>query len=230
MKAGKRRIFELFVPDDKHSERIDALVKEAEVKGISVIKTSSAHIRTISGTEFHQNVAARVSPYPFADLADVLGKKSDIPPFLLILDGVEDPMNLGALSRTALGAGVDAILIPKDRAALPTPTAVKASAGALEHMKVVLITNINNTIRDLKKEGFWITGLDGDGKVAFYECDFTSALALVIGGEGKGLRELVGKSCDNLAFIPQKGPVESLNASVAGAIAMYEVVRQRYGR
>ncbi|MFA6008918.1 MAG: 23S rRNA (guanosine(2251)-2'-O)-methyltransferase RlmB [Desulfobacteraceae bacterium] len=230
MKAGKRRIIELFVPDDKHSERIDALVKDAEVKGISVIKTSSAHIRTISGTEFHQNVVARVSPYPFADLADVLGKKGDIPPFLLILDGVEDPMNLGALSRTALGAGVDAILIPKDRAALPTPTAVKASAGALEHIPVVLITNINNTIRDLKKEGFWITGLDGDAKVAFYECDFTSALALVIGGEGKGLRDLVGKSCDNLAFIPQKGPVESLNASVAGAIAMYEVVRQRYGR
>jgi 23S rRNA (guanosine2251-2'-O)-methyltransferase len=229
--AGKRKVFELFVPEDRLSERIGALVKEAEGLGIRVTRTPPSHIAKLSGTEAHQNVAARVGTYPFADIGDVLDKKmGGAPPFLLILDGVEDPMNLGALARTALGAGVDAILIPKDRAAMPTPAAVKASAGALAHIPVVLVTNINHTIRDLKKEGFWVTGLDGEADVSLYQCDFTSALALVIGGEGKGLRDLVGKSCDDRVFIPQKGPVNSLNASVAGALAMYEVVRQRYGQ
>ncbi len=230
IRAGKRRVFELFIPEDRHAERIDAIAREAEALGIEVRRTVASHIRTLAGTEFHQNVAARVSGFPFADLGDVLDQPGDAPPFLLILDGVEDPMNLGALARTALGAGVDALLIAKDRAALPTPTAVKASAGALEHLKVVLVTNISSTIKELKKEGFWITGLEGNAETALYDCDFTTALALVIGGEGKGLRDLVGKSCDTLAFIPQKGPVNSLNASVAGALAMYEVVRQRIGQ
>ncbi len=231
LRAGRRRIFELFFPEDRPSERIAHLVAEAENLGVTVTRTPASHIGKLSGTEFHQNVAARVSPYPFVDPADVLDRPyPDAPPFLLILDGVEDPMNLGALARTALGAGVDAIFIPKDRAAMPTPTAVKASAGALEHLPVVLTTNLRDLIRDLKKEGYWITGLDGKAPVSLYQCDFTTALALVIGGEGRGLRDLVGKSCDHLVFIPQKGPVSSLNASVAGALAMYEVVRQRYGR
>ena len=231
LRAGRRRIFELFVPEDRLAERITHLVAEAENLGVTVTRTAPSHIGKLSGTEFHQNVAARVSPYPFVELADVLGRpNTDRAPFFLILDGVEDPMNLGALARTALGAGVDALFIPKDRAAMPTPTAVKASAGALEHLPVVLATNLNHLIRDLKKEGFWITGLDGNAPGSLYQCDFTTALALVIGGEGRGVRDLVGKSCDHLVFIPQEGPVNSLNASVAGAIAMYEVVRQRYGR
>jgi 23S rRNA (guanosine2251-2'-O)-methyltransferase len=231
IRAGKRRVLELFIPDDRPSYRIDELVKDAEVLGISVKKTAASHIQKLCGSEAHQNVAIRVSPFPFADFDGILGiRDGENPPFYLILDGVEDPMNLGALARTALGAGVDAILIPKDRAAMPTPAAVKASAGALEHIPVVLITNINHTIRDLKKEGFWVTGLDGSAGMSLYDCDFTPALALVVGGEGKGLRDLVKKSCDDLAHIPQKGPVNSLNASVAGALAMYEVVRQRHGK
>ena len=148
LRAGRRRIFELFVPEDRLAERITHLVAEAENLGVTVTRTAPSHIGKLSGTEFHQNVAARVSPYPFVELADVLGRpNTDRAPFFLILDGVEDPMNLGALARTALGAGVDALFIPKDRAAMPTPTAVKASAGALEQLPVVLATNLNHLLQ-----------------------------------------------------------------------------------
>lgn len=230
LKAGKRRIFELFLSGDKASERIGVLEDLAGSLSIPLTRVDALELSRITGTESHQNVAARVSAYPFSGLSDILGKKQqpDVPPFVLILDGVEDPQNLGALARTALGAGVDGILIPKDRAALPTPSASKASAGALEHIPVVRVTNLVNTIKDLKKEGFWITGLDADAKTSLYDNDFTSATALVVGGEGRGIRELVRKHCDFLVSIPQKGPLNSLNASVAGALSMYEVVRQRH--
>ncbi|MDA8404801.1 MAG: 23S rRNA (guanosine(2251)-2'-O)-methyltransferase RlmB, partial [Desulfobacteraceae bacterium] len=195
---------------------------------IPVKKTTTAEISRLTGSDSHQNAAATVSPYPYVELHDILKKKDDAPlPFLLILDGIEDPMNLGALARTALGAGVDGIIIPRDRAALPTPTASKASAGALEHIPLVRVTNLVATIKELKKEGFWITGLDADASDSLYDSDFSQSVALVVGGEGRGLRELVKTHCDYLVFIPQKGPVSSLNASVAGALTMYEVVRQR---
>ena len=229
--AGRRKIYELFLSEGRQSERLVALEKAASDRNILVSKAPASYIEKLSGTDFHQNTAARVSAYPFMELEDILGASDSLSiPFLLILDGVEDPMNLGALARTALGAGVDAMIIPKDRAAMPTPSASKASAGALEHIPLVRVTNVVNTMAELKKEGFWITGLDEEAAVSLYECDFSSKLALVIGGEGRGVRELVRRHCDDLAFIPQKGPVNSLNASVAGALAMYEVVRQRYGR
>jgi 23S rRNA (guanosine2251-2'-O)-methyltransferase len=228
MMAGRRKIVELMAADNRPSERLDELIKMALSRKITVKKVAPAEISRVSGTDSHQNVAARVSGYPFSDLDDIIQmKNASEPPFLLILDGIEDPMNLGALARTALGAGVDGIIIPKDRAASPTPSASKASAGALEHIRVVQVTNIVNTIKDLKKEGIWITGLDAEALDSLYECDFKQPSALVIGGEGRGVRELVKKHCDYLVFIPQQGPVNSLNASVAGALTMYEVVRQR---
>ncbi|MBU1170774.1 MAG: 23S rRNA (guanosine(2251)-2'-O)-methyltransferase RlmB [Proteobacteria bacterium] len=228
LKAGRRRIYELFLAGEKASDRISGLADLAGSLNIPLTRMDGLELSRIAGTDSHQNVAARVSAYPFSGISDILAKRhKEGAPFILILDGVEDPQNLGALARTALGAGVDGIIIPKDRAALPTPSASKASAGALEHIHLVRETNLVNIIKDLKKEGFWITGLDAEAKTSLYEGDFSSATALVVGGEGRGLRDLVKKHCDYLVFIPQKGPLSSLNASVAGALSMYEVVRQR---
>lgn len=228
LKAARRHMDTVFVSAGKLSGRVAEVLKLAEDAGIPVTQIRDEELAKISGTEAHQGVAARVGEFPFASLADLLApRQGGRAPFILILDSIEDPQNLGALARTALGAGVDGIIIPKDRAAMPTASACKASAGALEHIPVVQVTNLVNTMRELKKEGFWITGLDAEGTSSLYDNDFSSPTALIVGGEGRGVRDLVRKHCDYLVFIPQQGPLNSLNASVAGALAMYEVVRQR---
>jgi len=159
-----------------------------------------------------------------ADLAD-LPEKPDL--FLLLADSISDTHNLGALIRTALCAGVDGVIIPKDRAAAPLPSVSRASAGALEHMPVVQVTNLVNTIAELKEKGMWIAGMAADADQSLFESNLTGPLALVIGGEEKGIRPLVRKHCDFLIRIPQEGQIDSLNASVAGAVVMYEAYRQR---
>jgi 23S rRNA (guanosine2251-2'-O)-methyltransferase len=148
-------------------------------------------------------------------------------PFLLLLDNIMDPHNLGALIRTALCVGIDGVIIPKDRSAQPSPTVSKASAGALEHISLSRVTNMVDTIKMLKKNGLWIAGMDKMSTESIFTCDLKGFNAIVIGGEGKGVRPLVKKHCDILLSIPQIGPLDSLNASVAGAVAMYEIFRQR---
>jgi len=138
-----------------------------------------------------------------------------------------DPHNLGALLRTALCATLSGVIIPKDRSAEPSATVSKSSAGALEHIRLATVVNMVNTIKELKKNNIWIIGLDKDGDQSIYENDFTGNIALIVGGEESGIRPLVKKNCDFLSVIPQNGPVSSLNASVAGAIAIYEAYRQR---
>jgi len=155
----------------------------------------------------------------------VQGKKT--PCFILILENIEDPHNFGALIRTALCAGVDYILIPKDRSAGPSSTVSRSSAGAMEHADIYYITNTASILRALKKKGVWISGLDSDGNTSLFSADLTGNIAIVIGGEHKGIRPLVKKECDFLLSIPNKGDINSLNASVAGGIAMYEALRQR---
>lgn len=228
LKAGRRRMDSVFLAEGKLAGRLLDIKQLAEAKGIGVTSVRESELKEIAGTQNHQNVAAQVGDYPFASLDGLLNlNPATKPPFVLILDSIEDPQNLGALARTALAAGADGIIIPKDRAVMPTAAACKASAGALEHIDVVQVTNLVNTIRELKKEGYWITGLDAEGSSSLYDNDFSSPTALIVGGEGRGVRELVRKHCDHLVFIPQQGPLNSLNASVAGALAMYEVVRQR---
>lgn len=176
----------------------------------------------------HQGVVAYVSPVPYADLEDILvaaGEKSA--PFLLILDGLEDPHNLGALLRTADAVGVDGILIPRRRSCPLSATVAKTSAGAVEYVPVARIGNVVQTIKRLQAAGFWVAGADMAGDRAYYEADFTGPLALVIGGEGRGLSRLARESCDFLVHMPMLGHINSLNASVAGAILMYEALRQR---
>ena len=145
-----------------------------------------------------------------------------------MLDSILDPQNLGGLIRTAVCAGVDAVILPKDRSATPSPAVSKASAGALEHARVIQATNLVRSMALLKEAGIWITGLDRAGDPSIFQSDFNGPVALVVGGEEKGIRPLVKKHCDFLATIPQQGPIDSLNASAAGAVAIYEAFRQRH--
>jgi 23S rRNA (guanosine2251-2'-O)-methyltransferase len=172
---------------------------------------------------------ARVTAYPLADTADLLGTvlSGTRPPFFLLLDQIVDPHNLGAIIRTGLCAGIDGVIIPKDRSAYPTPAVSRISAGALEYMRVAQVNNMVRFVRALKDQDVWIVGLDQNAGQPIYGTDLTGAVGLVVGGEEKGIRPLVKRNCDFLISIPQCGPVGSLNASVAAAIAMYELYRQR---
>lgn len=227
-RAGRRTFTALYLhrnrTENRPGNRSDALATEAASRGVPVRLISPEKLRALSGSDFHQGVAAEVGPYPLVPMPLV----ADTPdPFYLVIDSVVDPHNLGALVRTAVCAGVDGVILPKDRAAGPTPFVSKASAGALEHVRLSLVTNLARALEELKKKGVWICGMDAHGSRSIFASDLTGALAIVIGGEERGIRPLVRRQCDYLAAIPQKGPINSLNASVAGAVVMYEALRQR---
>jgi len=227
--AGRRDIFEIYISKEKTSKRLQDVISLAESIRIPIIRLHPSSLQSTLRADHHQGIGARVSPYPFVQLLDILdnlrgGKR---PPFLLLLDNVVDPHNLGALVRTAVCVGVDGICIPKDRSASPTPAVSKASAGALEHVLMAQVTNMSKTINMVKERGLWIVGLDKASGESIYSIDLTSPVSIVVGGEEKGIRPLVKKQCDMLVSIPQTGRIDSLNASVAGAVSMYEVCRQR---
>lgn len=227
IQAGRRRILEIFFAESRDFKRNDSLLELAREKKIPVKIVAPGEIRAFAQSEKHQNVALRVSLYPYAPL-DLQAKASSANPLMiLILDQIQDPQNLGALLRTALCAGVDQVIVPKDRAAGATPAVSRASAGALEHIRMSQVVNLANIIQELKERGLWVFGLDRDGRVSIYSTDFSVPMALVIGGEGKGIRPLIKKSCDDLIFIPQAALLNSLNASAAGAVVLYEAFRQR---
>ncbi len=229
IKAGRRVFHDIFIIKEKNQHRILWALKQAEELNIQVRTISPGMMTEKTGSNLHQGICANVSPYPIVDIQNIISLPEPVfkEPFLLLIDGVEDPQNLGALVRTALSAGVNGIIIPKHNAASPTPSVSKASAGALEHIKVARVTNMVNTISDLKKKGMWIMGTDISATTPVFSADFKIPLAIIIGGEGKGIRPLVKKQCDLMFSIPNNGPVDSLNASAAGAIVIYEVVRQR---
>lgn len=229
LKSDRRNIFEIYIAENKASGRIAKVVKIAESKKIPVQKVKTTRLKSIAGTSQHQGISAKVNPYAMAGLSDIAGNDlvNDNNRFLLLLDNVLDPQNLGAIIRTALGVGIDGIIIPKDRSAMPTPAVSKASAGALEHVCLIRVTNMVDTIKVLKQKGVWVVGLEKGAEKTVYSSNLTGSVAIVIGGEEKGIRPLVRKNCDFLVSIPQMGQVNSLNASVAAAIAMYEAFRQR---
>lgn len=230
LRAGRRNIMRVYLSGEKTTGRLGELVQRADASNIPVEKIEAARLESMTGSALHQGVGARAGPFPLTEASTLVrdAKSSGGDPFLLLLDNVIDPHNLGALVRTALCVGVDAVLTPKDRSASPTPAVSKASAGALEHIRLARVTNMANTIKALKKKGLWIAGLDIDSDRSVYDSDLTGPIALVVGGEEKGIRPLVRKHCDFLLSIPQTGQIDSLNASVAGAVVMYEVFRQRY--
>lgn len=230
LRAKKRRCYEVWVSESK-KEKIVAEIEEAAKKNKVPVKfVSSEEIASLSFIDKHQGVAARCDPFVFSDLAIVskAAKSSDNKGLLLILDGILDPQNLGALIRTAHLCGVHGIILPKDNSAPVSPVTQKASSGAAEHIPIVQVTNIVSTLRQLKEEGFWIAGAAGESAQNLYLFDFTgNNYVLVLGAEGKGIRRLVRENCDYLLSIPMFGKIESYNVSVAGAIFMSEIMRQR---
>ena len=229
LNAGRRNFFEVYVVKKKTSERLERILTVSEAKKIPVERVEPSQLKSLAGTDQHQGIGVRTSGFPLSEISDIIGgiRPDHTNHLLLLVDNVMDPHNLGALIRTALCVGVDGIIIPKDRSVPPTPAVSKASAGALEHIRLARATNMVNTIKTLKKKGWWIAGMDKASDKSIFLSDLTGHLAIVIGGEEKGMRLLVKKHCDFLMSIPQKGPVNSLNASVAGAVAMYEAFRQR---
>ena len=228
IRAARRKVLTLMTAD-KTASRLESLTELARSAGIAVEKRSAADLKAMTGVDAHQGAVARVGPYPVMDLSAPrqVAELSHSAPFLLLLDAILDPQNLGALIRTAVCAGVDAVILPRNRSAAPSPAVSKASAGAMEHARVVQATNLVRTMATLKEAGVWITGLDRAGGKSIFQSELNGPLALVIGGEEKGIRPLVKKHCDFLATIPQTGPIDSLNASAAGAVAIYEAFRQR---
>jgi 23S rRNA (guanosine2251-2'-O)-methyltransferase len=229
LRAGRRTCRTLWLARGQDQARIVELQSLAQARGIPVQSASAEILAKRCGDDRHQGVAAEVSPFTFTALGSVLPPTAEVrqDAFLLALDSILDPQNLGAILRSALCAGIEAVILPKDRSVRPTPAVSKASAGALEHTRLVQVTNLANTLADLKAGGFWVAGTDvGSGK-SLFESDLTGPLVIVIGSEGKGMRPLVRRRCDLLLTIPQAGAIGSLNASAAGAVVLYEAFRQR---
>ena len=228
---AKRPIEKILILRGSHGKPIQMIKSLARENGVIVTEVDKHKFRSLTQSESAQGVVAIAGVKEYDDLDTLLENISSASgakrPFLLILDEITDPHNIGALIRTAECAGVDGIILPKHHAASLTDTVLKTSAGAVEHIPVSRVTNVANTIDRLKEDGYWIVGADGTADKLYDEIDFTLPVAIIIGAEGKGMRRLVKDKCDFLVRIPLKGKIESLNASVAGAIIMYEVVRQR---
>lgn len=208
---------------------IKVILSLAKDKNVVIKEVDRRKLDAMCGGANHQGVIAKVTPFKYSEVTDILNvaKAKGEQPFIIILDEIEDPHNLGSIIRTAELCGVHGIIIPKRRNVGVTPTVYKCSAGAIEHMKIAKVTNINATIDLLKEEGVWIYGADIEGKDYSYNVNFSGSCALIIGSEGRGISKLTLKKCDVLVKIPMIGKINSLNASVAGGIMMYEVLKGR---
>ena len=227
-----RDINKIYVSDGEKHGSINKIIALAKEKKVIINEVSKAKLNQMSQTENNQGVIAIVPPFNYCEIEDILdlAKKRDEKPFILILDGIEDPHNLGSIIRTAETAGVHGIIIPKRRAANVNSTVAKVSAGAVEYMKIARVNNINDAINTLKENDVWICGTDMDTNKYYYDEDFTGGIGIVIGSEGYGISRLVKENCDFLVKIPMKGKITSLNASVSAGIVMYEVVKQRMAK
>jgi 23S rRNA (guanosine2251-2'-O)-methyltransferase len=226
--AARGRAFEyVAVAGGRGDARIQKITQLCRGTGVPVRAMKREDLTRLAQTPSHQGVVAVSAEKQYVDLDDVLAAKRGPYAFIAVLDGIEDPHNLGAIIRTAEGAGVDGILIPERRATGVTATVVKASAGAIEYLPIAKVTNIGRTVEELKEKNIWTVGLDERGSKLYDEIDYKMDCALVLGGEGHGLHEQVRKKCDFLVSIPMMGKITSLNVSVAAAIVMYEVTRQR---
>ena len=226
---GKRSVFEMYVQTSATDHRMEKILKLAEARSVPIHRREREDLTRLCASSHHQGVALMVEPFLYAGLDELLAgiEQSGRAGFLLVLDGIQDPHNLGALIRSAACAGCDGVIIPKDRAAGITPTVEKASAGAVETIPVSLVTNIAQTLQSLKGSGYWVYGLSEEAGHSLYNVDFQGKVVLLIGSEGEGIRPLVRKQCDAVMSIPHYGGVASLNASVAGGIALFEAARRR---
>lgn len=231
LRARRRQVFKLLLARaTKTTGIVDEIINLATQAGVPVQMVNRQELDKLGGEVNHQGLAAEVSGYPYARLSELLeaARGAGVPPFLLLLDHIQDPQNLGSLLRSAEAAGVHGIVIPERRATGVTPAAARASAGAAEHVRVVQVTNLVRTMELLKEKRVWLAGLSPmPGAEIYTRADLAGSLGLVIGSEGKGLSRLVRETCDFLIKLPMHGQIESLNASAAGAIALYEAQRQR---
>lgn len=225
---GSRSVNKLMIANGSTEGSIKEIIAVAKEKGVNIQYWDRSKLDSIARGIRHQGVLAQVAPVQYAELEDILqvAKDRNEPPFIVLLDELEDPHNLGAILRTADAAGVNGVLIPKHRSCPLSATVAKTSAGAVEHVPVARVGNLVQTIKKLKQEGLWVAAADMDGK-DYYDTDLTGPLLLIIGSEGQGVGRLVKEQCDFVVRIPMVGKINSLNASVAGSILMYEAMKQR---
>ena len=227
LKTAPKSVLEIYFDSSRRDARMREFINKAKDIGVRLIEADSARLVSIGGSLGHQGVVARVVEVkPIHSLDDLLDSISE-PPLLLVLDGITDPHNLGACLRVADGAGVHAVIAPKDHAVGINATVAKVASGAAETVPYLMVTNLARTLGELKERNIWCIGTSGDAPKSVYQMDFRVPTALVLGAEGAGMRQLTRKSCDELVHIPMCGAVESLNVSVASGVCLYEALRQR---
>src|SRR5689334_1092636 len=226
---SRRRVHRILVAQGPRDPALTQVLDQARRVGVPVENSSRRRLDEISNHANHQGILAVTAPRQYAEIDDILRRAEDLgePPLVVVLDAIQDVQNLGSLIRTAEAVGAHGIVIPEHRAAGLTPAVDKTSAGAVEFLPIVRVTNMARLLDDLKKRGLWCIGLDGDAETTYDKANLDGPLALVVGNEGKGISHLVRQHCDVLISIPMRGRVGSLNAAVAGSIALYEILRQR---
>ena len=226
---SKKDINKIFITKGEKHGSIFKIIAKAKENKVMIVEKEKRKMDEIAQNKNYQGVIAFVPPFEYCDIQDILqeAKKKNEDPFILILDEIEDPHNLGSIIRTAETAGVHGIIIPKRRAATVNSTVNKVSAGAVQYMKIARVNNLSDAIEKLKKEGLWICGTDINADKYYYQQDLTGPIGIVIGNEGKGIGQKIKNNCDFLVKIPMKGKVTSLNASVSTGIILYEIVKQK---
>ena len=226
---SEKDINKIYITKGERHGSINKIIAMAKEKKVIIVEKDKRQMEDMAQSENYQGVIAIVPPYKYCEIEDILknAEEKEESPFVLILDGIEDTHNLGAIIRTAETAGVHGIIIPKRRAASVNSTVSKVSCGAVEHMKIARVNNITDSIKKLKDAGLWICGTAIDGEKYYFNQDLTGPLGIVIGNEGKGISDIVKKNCDYLVKIPMRGKVTSLNASVSTGIILYEALKQR---
>jgi len=224
--AVRRRAIEyVLVTQGQHNPRVQEIIDACRAAGVGLRFAPRLAVERLAGSPQHQNVVAVCGLRPYDDLETLLANSAR--PLVVVLDGVEDPANLGAIVRTVVAADCQGIIIPERRAAGISPAVARASAGALEHVKIARVVNLVRTLEELQERRLWVYGFEAQAGKSYLNLDYTQGCALVLGGEGAGLHRLVREACDEVAHIPLHGPVPSLNVSVATAVVLYEALRQR---
>ena len=230
LKTAPQSIIEIYFEPTRRDQRMRQFIERAKEAGVRLIEADGLRLAKLAGSHGHQGVAARVNALEQAHSLDELLEKLEadgIAPLLLVLDGVTDPHNLGACLRVADGAGAHAVIAPKDHAVGINATVAKVASGAAETMPYFMVTNLARTLNELKERNIWVIGTSDDSPKTVYQVDLKGPVALVLGAEGPGMRQLTRKTCDELVSIPMRGAVESLNVSVASGVCLYEALRQR---
>ena len=227
LKTAPRSIIEIYFEPTRRDARMRQFIEKAQEAGVRLIEADGMRLAKLAGSHGHQGVAARVEPLAQTHSLDDLLDSIEGPPLLLVLDGVTDPHNLGACLRVADGAGAHAVIAPKDHAVGVNATVAKVASGAAETVPYLMVTNLARTLGELKERSIWCIGTSDGTSKTIYQADLKTPVALVMGAEGEGMRQLTRKTCDELVGIPMRGAVESLNVSVASGVCLYEALRQR---